>query len=700
MDPGRRPVIVGTAGHVDHGKTTLVKALTGVDTDRLPEEKAREITIELGFAPLHLPDGTTCGVVDVPGHERFIKNMLAGATGVDVVLLCVDAREWVGPQTKEHLDILDLVGARAGVAALTKIDTIPPAEVAPAVARLAAYLSETVLAGCPVIPVSAKTGQGLERLRTALAQGVEAAYRDRTRTSGAAGPARLAVDRAFSVAGFGPVVTGTVAAGRITVGQRLQVYPEGPVLRVRGIEAHGRTATEVQAGERAALNLAGDLGSLAVPALRGRVLAGPGTLEPASVVGLELRLLAGADPVKDLQRLRLHAGTAETLGRIVLLDGAKEVVPGSADRLIAAAFEAETPLALARGQAFVVRSYSPPRTIGGGRVLVPSLDLDAGGHPRSKTTRQAMGAVLAAASGRTRPAVPGGLAPLAQYLRLLGAEPGQAGAGPPPPGRLPGQPPHGEQPPGVRLMAGGQYVAEEDLYLSVTSELLARLAEQHRAKPHLATLGREAVWSYLEGRGLAPSIWLETLATEGAVVLDRGRIRLAGWEPELRPELKSARASLLAAFDAGLFSPPSFAEAANGLPSNLAAEALEGLLLEGALICPSGLPGAMTGEPAFSRAAVAEARRRLEEHLDRSGETTVAGFRDLVGSTRKYALPLLEWFDREKVTLRRGDLRVRHPATRSPEPGARRSPDSGATRSPSADARDPSSARVSEVKPS
>lgn len=656
------PVIVGTAGHVDHGKTTLVKALTGVDTDRLPEEKAREISIEIGFAPLALPGGHPCSIVDVPGHERFIKNMLAGATGVDVALLVVDAAEGVRPQTREHLDILGLLGVRGGVAALTKTDTVTPNEAARAAEDLAAFLAGTSLAGCPVVSVSARTGEGLAELRRALADVVARVAAGRAEGEGGV-PARLAVDRAFLAPGFGTVVTGTVAAGRIAADDTLQVYPSGPLVRVRRLEVHGRQVPEVRAGQRAALNLAGAPKGLE---LRGRVLASPGSLEAADAAGLRLRLLPGVAPLRDFERVRLHAGTAEILGRVTLLDeteGArKELEPGT-EAIVA--FETEgsrecaPPLALAPGQPFIIRTYSPPRTVAGGTVAVPNLTAALGGRPRGREARRRAARLVAErAASPTRPRLPGGFGP----ATLLGAKTDSGRAE------------------GVRLMAGGQYAAEEPFYQAIKAEVARRLREQHEAQPHLASVGREALWSWLEGRDLPPAVWLETLAEDGLIVLDRGRVRLATWTPR-RPEgLEAAMRALASALLAGGFSPPSLAGAAANLraggilPASRAAgtpagpetgllvQALEVLALDGTVVCPTGLAGALAGDPAFHRQVVETARRRLEEHLARRGEITVAEFRDLIGSSRKYALPLLEHFDREKVTQRRGDSRVRHPS--------------------------------------
>ena len=589
---------------MDHGKTALVKALTGVDTDRLPEEKAREISIELGFAPLTLPTGQTCSVIDVPGHERFIKNMLAGATGVDVVLLVVDAREGVAPQTREHLDILGLLGVRAGVAALTKIDTVDAAEVAPAASALSEYLAGTVLAGCPVIPVSAHTGEGLDALLAALAGAVQKAGRTAATADPASpGPARLAIDRAFLRPGFGVVVTGTVASGRISPGQRLEIQPGGMPARVRRVEVHGRPVPAATAGERAALNLVGDLRP---DALRGRVAAEPGNLNPSRVVGLQLRLLStAAAPLSDLTRVRLHAGTSETLGRVILPEG-RALRPGEETPVV---FEAESSLALASGQAFVIRTYSPPHTIGGGRVLRPDLSAVTGDRPRSKAARREAATALAS------------------------------------------------PPRGLRVLAGGRHIADETFYQKVCSEALRLLQAQHEARPHLATLGREGLRSWLEGRKLAPAAWLASFAGDGLIVLDAGRVRLASWSAKRPEALARAIAEVSSTLRGAGFTPPPWAE----LSGDFAPAALEVLFEEGEVVCLTGVAGALSGAPVFHRDTLALARARLEDHLRDNGSITVAAFRDLIGATRKFALPLLELFDRDKVTQRRGDLRVKHP---------------------------------------
>lgn len=614
--------MVGTAGHVDHGKTTLVRSLTGVDTDRLPEEKARQISIELGFAPLSLTDGTTLSLVDVPGHERFIRNMLAGATGVDLFLLVVDAGEGIMPQTREHLDILNLLSVRAGVVALTKMDVTDPARLAEVEDAVRRLLAGTPWPDAPTVPVSARTGQGVELLRRVLtdvagsltASAPAAAPVDATAGPLADAPARLCVDRGFHVPGFGLVVTGTVAAGRIRAGDRLQVYPDGPATRVRGVEAHGAPAEEVGTGQRAALNLSLTDGPEVAPGeLRGRVLAAPGSLRSSRCAGLQLRLLPNAPVLEDLVRVRFHAGTAEHIGRLVLLGGGDPPSGGQPGSSRAVAFESETPLALAPGQPFVVRTFSPAATIGGGTVAVPDLLSASGIPPRGRRAR------AAAAQLVVRP-------PQAKQLTTAGTE------------------------------------VDAALYQRVQSEVSRRVARAHAANPHLASVPGQALRSWLEAE--APDLpvheWLKALAQDGTLVTGSGgRVRLSSWSPQRPDSLNRAVRELEAALLGQPFSPPAVPLASGGAAGR---QALEILLEEGSAV----RAGTGPDRPVFHLSAVAEARRRLEGHLAANGSLTVAEFRDLLGTTRKYALPLLELFDQAKVTQRRGDLRVRHPLARPP----------------------------------
>jgi selenocysteine-specific elongation factor len=351
-------VIIGTAGHIDHGKTTLVKALTGVDADRLAEEKARGITIDLGFAYLPLPDGAVLGFVDVPGHERLVRNMLAGATGIDHVLLVVAADDGPMPQTREHLAIVDLLGLRHGVVALTKCDLVPPARLAAAEAEVRTLQAGSSLAGAPILPVSSVSGQGIGELKAHLQQA--------SRTASAAprpGLFRLAVDRAFTLSGIGTVVTGTAVCGQVAVGDKLTVSPRGLPVRVRGIHAQNRQAAEGRAGQRLALALAGverdDL-------RRGDWVLADGLHAPTQRLDVRLRLLAGeARPLAHWTPVHLHLGAEDVPARVVLLEGAA-VGPGREARV---QLQLDRPIGALRGDRFIVRDQSALRTLGGGAVI-------------------------------------------------------------------------------------------------------------------------------------------------------------------------------------------------------------------------------------------------------------------------------------------------------------------------------------------
>ena len=353
-----RHVVVGTAGHIDHGKTSLVKALTGIDTDRLPEEKARGITIDLGFAFLEEPDGLTIEIVDVPGHERFVRNMLAGVGGIDLAMLVIAADEGVMPQTREHLAICSLLHIKTGLVALTKADLVEADWLELVKDDVAGLVRGTFLEGSPMLGVSAKTGEGLDELRAAL------------RALAAAVPARAAdqlprlpIDRVFTVKGFGTVITGTLMTGRFAVDDRVEVYPRGVQAKIRGLQTHGHPVPEARAGQRTAMNLQG-LERAAVA--RGDVVGPPGALVASVLVDGTLELLPDAPrPLKSRDRIRFHAGTSEIMARVLLLDRA-ELSPG--ERAFAR-FRMEASLVALPGDRFVVRSYSPIVTIGGGTVL-------------------------------------------------------------------------------------------------------------------------------------------------------------------------------------------------------------------------------------------------------------------------------------------------------------------------------------------
>lgn len=355
-------VIIGTAGHVDHGKTTLIQALTGTNPDRLKEEQERGMTIDIGFAALKLPDGTVAGIVDVPGHERFLKNMLAGATGVDVVLLVVAADEGVMPQTREHLDILRILDVKNGVVALTKMDAVDKEWADAVTEEIRDHLAGTFLADAPIIRVSATTGKGIEALKREL---LSAVSRAEARNAGL--PFRLPIDRVFTRPGFGTVVTGTLVAGTLHVGDAIAIMPQNLMSRVRGLQVHGQKVQTAEAGSRVAVNLAG-IETAEIE--RGAQLAPPNTLPATQTFDAILHLLPDAPALlEDRARVRIHLGTAELIGRIRLL-GAEKELAGSDRAYIQ--FQGETECAAARGDRFVLRRYSPMQTLGGGTVLDPT----------------------------------------------------------------------------------------------------------------------------------------------------------------------------------------------------------------------------------------------------------------------------------------------------------------------------------------
>src|SRR3989454_2179814 len=350
--------VVGTAGHIDHGKSALVKALTGIDPDRLEEEKRRGMTIDLGFAHFDLPSGRRAGIVDVPGHERLIKNMLAGATGIDLVLLVIAADEGVMPQTREHLDILRFLPVRTGIVVLNKIDLVEdPSWLALVKDDVKALVAGTFLQGAPVVELSAKTGQGIPELAKVMDQML-----DRLPALQMDAPARLPVDRAFTMAGFGTIVTGTLWSGRIAVGDTLELLPQGKQVRARGVQSHGESVAAGIAGSRVAANLAGVEKK---EITRGNVVWAPGVFKPTNLMDVRIRLLADAPVLPHLARIRLYLGSDEAIGRLSLLDRPRLEAGGSA----VAQVRLETALVAATGDPFVIRRFSPLITAGGGEVI-------------------------------------------------------------------------------------------------------------------------------------------------------------------------------------------------------------------------------------------------------------------------------------------------------------------------------------------
>ncbi len=626
-------VVVGTAGHIDHGKTSLVKALTGTDTDRLPEEKARGITIDLGFAFLEEGGDLMIEIVDVPGHERFVKNMLAGAGGIDLALLVVAADEGVMPQTREHLAICRLLRIKSGLVAVTKADLAEPDWIELVRDDITGLVDGTFLAGCPIVPLSVKTGAGLGELRAALARlarAVPAKATDRT--------PRLPIDRVFTVKGFGTVVTGTLMAGRLAGDDRVEVYPRGLQSKVRGLQVHGRPVEQALAGQRTAVNLQG-VERAAIE--RGDVIAPPGTLVPTLLLDATLELLEDAPRLlKTRDRVRFHAGTQEVMARVLLVDR-PGLEPGEVSY---GRFRLEAPLVTVPGDRFVIRSYSPIVTIGGGTVL----DITP---PRFKRKAPALLAHLALLETGAPASV------LEEHLKQAGAAGARAAD-------LRARTPFG--PEQLRQLldelqqSGAVVGVDREWYLHreagdrLRAQTLALLEAFHRENPIRAGISREELRSRAgNAQERVFGQLLTALEAEGLVKSERDQVRLGSHSIRLTPEQERVVTGLEEDFRKAGAAPPSPEEALarHGVRGTEKHELFQLLVADRKLL--------RVKESLFFHAeALQSIRERLVAMLLEKREIGPADFKDLFGVSRKYAIPLMEYFDAQRVTVRRGERRV------------------------------------------
>ena len=619
--------VVGTAGHVDHGKSTLVKALTGIDPDRWEEEQRREMTIDLGFAWLILPSGRSVSLIDVPGHERFIKNMLAGVGGLDAALLVVAADESVMPQTVEHLAILDLLEVRHGVVALTRADLVDGDWLALVEEEVRARLKDTSLEHAPIVAVSARTGQGLDRLVAALDQ-VLAATPSRAAASGAP---RLPVDRAFTIGGFGTVVTGTLLDGPLRVGQEVVILPAGRPARVRGLQTHKQRCETALPGTRVAVNLAGVRHT---EVARGDVLALPGALRPTTLLDVRLRVLGDAPARLDQNAaLDLFIGAAEVRCRLTLLD-AEALAPGSSGW---AQLRLERPVVAMRGDRAILRVASPSRTVAGGVVVDPH-------PPRHRRFRPQ---VIASLEARLRGD------PLELLLQALGDGPPRSWA------EVRAEAGLLDRQSLAPLLAAGQVLwlgappeqpdAADDGWLvsaagwaRLEAQLLPALRDYHRRYPLRRGMPREEARQKLCLPARALGGALDEAARRGLVALDETRVWLVGHDPRPSPEQRAAIEAALAAMRRAPYAPP-----APALDDELLAWTLEqGLVVR---LAPDVflLPETYAELLAWVRAAAAA-----------GGSVSVGMLRDRFGSSRKYAVAFLEHLDERNITRREGEGRV------------------------------------------
>ncbi len=631
-----KAIIVGTAGHIDHGKSALVRALTGTDPDRLEEEKRRGITIDIGFANLDLAASSgeplRIGFVDVPGHERFVRNMLAGVGGIDLVMLVISAEESIKPQTREHFDIVRLLSVGRGITVLTKSDLVDRETLEVVRMEVAEYLKGSFLdpAHSPIVAVSAKTGAGLDELKRELGRlAAEVPAKD----SGAA--FRLPIDRVFSMKGFGTVVTGTLIAGNVAAEQEVEVHPAGRRLRVRGVQVHGEPAKRAVAGQRTALNLAGvETGELA----RGMVLTAPGLFRSSQRMTVRLDLLPSAKPLRDAARVHVHAFAAETVGEVKLLEG-KLIKPGDSGY---ARLKLDGPLLVFPQDKFIIRQFSPVITIGGGQVL----DVHEPARRMKASERLAFVQELAKAGPEE--------ILLARVVRL-----GTAGLSVAEAVAETGWLASRIDSLAVGLKQAKKIVEADDLLLSaeefarLRTAALGAVEQFHKANPLVGGVNKEQLREQL---GLRPEVFgavLDSLVRDQKLEIAGEQVRGAGRGVVLRDDEAESKQKIEQAFAKAGLQVPALKEVLASLRiDQTRAQKLVTLLLRDRVLVK------VSDDLVFHRNALESLRQQITALKAKTPKLNVASFKDMFGITRKYAIPLLEYLDRERVTKRVGDERV------------------------------------------
>jgi selenocysteine-specific elongation factor len=631
-----KSIIVGTAGHIDHGKTALVKALTGIDADRLEEEKRRGITIDIGFAHLELPapNGETLrlGFVDVPGHERFVRNMLAGIGGIDLVLLVIAADESIKPQTREHFDICRLLSVRRGIIVLTKSDLVDRETLDVVRLEVEEFTRGSFLDAehSPVVAVSSLTGAGLDDLRQALVKvAAEVPAKDSSAIT------RLPIDRVFTMKGFGTVVTGTLLSGTVRKEDELEVFPETKRLRVRGIQVHGHPAEQAIAGERTALNLAGatteELG-------RGMMLAPPSTFQSTSRVDVKLSLLASAKPLKDRARVHFHAYTTEMIAE-VRLHGKKQVVPGEE---ALARLQLAHPMLLLPGDRFIIRQFSPVVTIGGGVVLdaAPLVRRQSRDEMTIFLTTMEKGSPAEMFLARVaRRGIAGlSLADAPGEMNLRREEATRiadqlAGKG--------------------MVVRWNQFLVSSVAFAQAKVEVLAAVKQFHDRNPLMPGIGKEEL---RDQATLGPDVFyslLHALSEDRKLEVAADLVRLPGRGVVMKDEEAESKKIIESAFASAGLKVPALKDVLAGLKvDKVRAQKIVTLLLRDKSLIK------ISEDLVFHRDALNDLRRRLVAEKAKSPKMDVARFKDLTGVSRKYAIPLLEYLDRDHVTKRVGDERI------------------------------------------
>lgn len=623
-------VILGTAGHIDHGKSSLVKALTGIDPDRLKEEKIRGITIDLGFANLVYPDDNlVVGIVDVPGHEKLIKNMLAGAGGIDILLMVIAADEGIMPQSKEHLAICNLLKIKTGLIALTKIDTVEPDWVELVSDEIRDFVRGTFLEGCPIVPVSSKTGKGIDSLKDSIKEKAQSVSQKLTN-----GLFRLPIDRVFTLKGFGTVVTGTALSGEALIDMPVEILPSGITSKIRGLQTHGRATDKAFAGQRIGINLQGlekdDL-------KRGDVVVSPSRFKPTTAIDASLEMLSDAPILKNRSLVHIYVGTSETTARVILYDR-QEVKPSET---CYCQFRLEDEIVTLSGDRYIIRRFSPLETIGGGTVLdpIPNKRKKKEGiedlvvyDKGSLSDKICMKVKKAGLKGVTTAFIEGWICgDLAEIRDALN-----------------------------KLVQQGHIVISNDLYLS--AELVKPIRERiceilhhfHSDNPLKQGLQKEELKARLSKEIKTPlsDTVFEFLIKADKILLEKDIVRLSEFKAELSSVDSSLKNRIITALQANRFQPPTKSELQQIV--KVGEKELQDLLK---LMSKERLIVRINEAVYITNKTYEEMIEILKKHFQKKQQITLSEFRDLLNTSRKYALPFMEYLDSQKVTLRIGDIR-------------------------------------------
>ena len=627
-----RHIILGTAGHIDHGKSSLVKALTGTDPDRLKEEKERGITIDIGFAFLNLGD-IRIGIVDVPGHEGLIKNMLAGAGGIDIVMLVIAADEGIMPQTREHLSICNLLNVKKGIVVLTKKDLVEKDFLELQISEIRDFVKGTFLDGCSIVSVSSKTGDGIESLKKEL-EGIA----KEVKTKSSEGLFRLPIDRVFTIKGFGTVVTGTLVSGKIKQDDAIEVYPKGIKAKIRGIQTHNQKTEEAFAGQRTALNLSG-IEKEQIE--RGDVVSLPDYLQPAYMIDAELNLLKDAKrPLKNRTRIRFYTGTAEAMGRVYLLD--KDELNEGGNAVVQVRLE--SPVVCLSGDRFIIRQYSPMETIGGGEILDPyalrhkkrdAKDIINGleAFKKDNLEEKVLYFFKKEKSEKSGKALEGWINTSVEDLKAVAAALASKG---------------------MIIDIGQGFYIHKSIFEEISKKIISGLKDFHKKNPLKHGIEKEVIKGNI--KAVSDTVFnyvINTLQKEEKISADKQLLRLSEFKVKLASGQEALKEKIIGIYLKANAQPPLREELSKELKiDDRQTKDVINLMVKGGELVR------INDSMYFHKNVYDDIKARVSKFLSDKKEMTVAEFRDIINTSRKYAVPLLEHFDSMKFTRRVGDKRV------------------------------------------